>query len=143
MNLAEIALNSFCIFGKNEEVELYQSAGEINHNGLITKLYYPSIKLNCHIQPESIGKLEYKEARDVSSYISRFYYSCSQTALSSLDSIRGSNGDLFKCKDGTIWLLTEIIDDFSSDNDFSSWQCARGILQKKDFEIVITDQITT
>ncbi len=137
MNLAQIALNSLGNLGKNEEVELFSSKGQVNNAGSVTTHYNTPILLKCLVQSEVEGELDHKNSKCVASYISRFYYT--KTSLSSLDSARGTSGDIFRRNDGTYWLITEIIDDFSTDYELSSWQCARAVLQNKDFEILITD----
>jgi hypothetical protein len=129
-NLHAIVRKSITGVHPDEECTLYMSAGQINDKGNIYPKYYPGIEVKAQIQTMREDTLTASEfGVGVTESLRRFYlYSDPPGAdVSVLGVYRPllKGGDIIKRADGTYWLVTSIVRDFTK----VGWICVLAVLQ--------------
>ena len=99
----------------NETVTLYQADGQRNVKGVITPVYKAPQTVSANVQPldsETLNHLE--RIGDTKASRQAFLYSFNSfpvAGVKRLPTPRG--GDIFKRPDGTYWLITSVMEDWS------------------------------
>ena len=115
--------------GPDETVTLRQSTGQQNVRGRITPVYAPAQVVNAQIQ--SLGQNDLAQVEQTSStkIDRKAYLYAPVPAMPPQGIVRplARNGDMIQRSDGTWWLVTAMIEDFT----VSGWVCV-GITQQVD-----------
>ncbi|WP_297848788.1 hypothetical protein [uncultured Desulfovibrio sp.] len=113
----------------DEAVALRQSVGQQNVRGRITPVYAPEQTVQAQIQ--SLGQNDLAQAEQTSNtrVDRKAYLYAPNPALPPQGIVRplARNGDMLRRADGTWWLVTAMIEDFTA----SGWVCV-GITQQVD-----------
>lgn len=113
----------------DEAVALRQSVGQQNVRGRITPVYAPEQTVQAQIQ--SLGQNDLAQAEQTSNtrVDRKAYLYAPNPALPPQGIVRplARNGDMLRRADGTWWLVTAMIEDFTS----TCWVCV-GITQQVD-----------
>lgn len=113
----------------DEVVTLRQSVGQTNARGRITPIYGPEQTAQAQIQ--SLGQNDLAQAEQTSNtrVDRKAYLYAPNPALPPQGIVRplARNGDMLRRADGTWWLVTAMIEDFTA----SGWVCV-GITQQVD-----------
>ena len=113
----------------DEAVALRQSVGQQNVRGRITPVYAPEQTVQAQIQ--SLGQNDLAQAEQTSNtrVDRKAYLYAPNPALPPQGIVRplARNGDMLRRADGTWWLVTAMIEDFTS----TGWVCV-GITQQVD-----------
>lgn len=111
----------------DEAVALRQSVGQQNVRGRITPVYAPEQTVQAQIQ--SLGQNDLAQAEQTSNtrVDRKAYLYAPNPALPPQGIVRplARNGDMLRRADGTWWLVTAMIEDFTA----SGWVCV-GITQQ-------------
>lgn len=129
MNLHSLVRGAITTLHPDETVTLRQSTGQQNVRGRITPVYAPAQVVSAQIQ--SLGQNDLAQVEQTSSTkIDRkaYLYAPVQT-MPPQGIVRplARNGDMIQRSDGTWWLVTAMIEDFT----VSGWVCV-GITQQVD-----------
>lgn len=113
----------------DETVTLRQSIGQRNERGRVTPLYGPAQTVQAQIQSLGQNDLAQKEATSSTRIDRKAYLFAPDAALPPQGIVRplGRTGDMLQRSDGTWWLVTAMIEDFTA----SGWVCV-GITQQVD-----------
>ncbi len=139
INLFQIVNNAILNVSECEEISLFTYAYSVNNSGILSPYYNEGITIRAHSQSENYAKLEHGEQVSISSNIRVFYLLLddilrlslsSGSPISPLSKEIGKGGDLIKRADNTLWLVTEIIDEFISQKESKGWVCIRAQLQE-------------
>lgn len=129
LNLHSLVRSAVAALHPDEVVTLRQSVGQRNARGRLTPVYGPAQTVRAQIR--SLGRDDLTHAEHVgSTRIDRKAYLCApDPALPPHGVVRASarNGDMLQRADGTWWLVTAVIEDFTA----SGWVCV-GITQQVD-----------
>lgn len=129
MNLHALVRGAVTPLHPDETVTLRQSVGQRNVRGRITPVYAPAQAVVAQIQ--SLGPNDLAQAEQVSSTKAdrKAYLYAPDPAMPPQGIVRplGRNGDMLQRADGTWWLVTAMIEDFTA----SGWVCV-GITQQVD-----------
>lgn len=127
INLHALVRSAITALHPDEVVILRQSVGQTNARGRITPRYGPARTVSAQIQ--SLGQNELAHAEQVSStrIDRKAYLHAPNPALPPQGIVRpfARNGDMLQRPDGTWWLITAMIEDFTA----SGWVCV-GITQQ-------------
>ena len=127
INLHGLVRSAITALHPDEVVILRQSVGQTNARGRITPRYGPARTVSAQIQ--SLGQNELAHAEQVSAtrIDRKAYLHAPNPALPPQGIVRpfARNGDMLQRPDGTWWLITAMIEDFTA----SGWVCV-GITQQ-------------
>lgn len=127
INLHTLVRSAITALHPDEVVILRQSVGQRNVRGRITPEYAPARTVNAQIQ--SLGQNDLAQAEQTSNtrVDRKAYLHAPDPALPPQGIVRplARNGDMLQRADGTWWLVTAMIEDFTA----SGWVCV-GITQQ-------------
>ena len=129
MNLHSLVREAITTLHPDETVTLRQSTGQQNVRGRIIPVYAPAQMMNAQIQ--SLGQNDLAQVEQTSStkIDRKAYLYAPIPAMPPQGIVRplARNGDMIQRSDGTWWLVTAMIEDFTA----SGWVCV-GITQHVD-----------
>lgn len=121
MNLHHIVRGIIQTVHKDEPCYLIQAIGQSNVKGIVTPVYKKPFKILAQIQPAGSETLQMLEAFNVGGEsMQAFLYSDPTLPVASVNRLpltRG--GDIVKRKDGTFWLVTAVLSDWTEEG----WAC--------------------
>ena len=120
LNLHAIARGAVSALHPEEAVTLYQSTGQTNILGRIVPTYAEAQTVQAQIQSLSPDELAHFEAASRTE-INRKAYLFADGALPPAGIVRplGRNGDVLRRADGTWWIVSAVLEDFTA----SGWVC--------------------
>ena len=126
INLHAIVRNTVAALHPEEDVTLYQSLGQTNILGRIKPMYAEGVVVKAQIQSLSADELVQREDTSKTEIHAKAYIFADEAfPPSGIIRILARNGDFFRRADGSWWLITSVIDDFTK----SGWECV-GIVQQ-------------
>ena len=129
INLHGLVRQAITTLHPDETVTLRQSIGQRNERGRVTPVYGPAQAVQAQIQSLGQNDLAQKEATSNTRIDRKAYLFAPDAALPPQGIVRplGRTGDMLQRADGTWWLVTAMIEDFTA----SGWVCV-GITQQVD-----------
>lgn len=129
INLHGLVRQAITTLHPDEAVTLRQSIGQRNERGRVTPVYGPAQAVQAQIQSLSQNDLAQKEATSNTRIDRKAYLFAPDTSLPPQGIVRplSRTGDMIQRSDGTWWLVTAMIEDFTA----SGWVCV-GITQQVD-----------
>lgn len=125
INLHKIVRSSITAIHEDETVELYQSAGQINILGELLPAYFEPLFVPAQIQTEGGDKLTHSGGISPNETTRRFYLYSDDLRPAPVIRQKARGGDLIRRADGTWWLITATLEDFSG----VGWVCVSAVLQ--------------
>lgn len=128
LNLHSLVRGVIATVHPDEDVLLYQSTGSANVKGQPIPVYAPPQALRAQVQSENDEALQHIEKVNESDIVKRFYLTAN-AAMRPAGVMRplSRGGDMIQRADGTWWLITGTIDDFSA----VGWVAVRATMQTK------------
>lgn len=129
MNLHALVRQAITGLHPDEAVTLRQSIGQRNERGRVTPVYGPAQEVRAQIQSLGPNDLAQSEAVSSTRIDRKAYLFAPDAGLPPQGLVRplGRTGDMVQRADGTWWLVTAMIEDFTA----SGWVCV-GITQQVD-----------
>lgn len=129
INLHGLVRSAITTLHPDETVTLRQSVGQRNVRGRVTSVYGPAQVVRAQIQSLGQDDLAQSEATSNTRIDRKAYLYAPDAALPPQGIVRplGRTGDMLRRADGTWWLVTAMIEDFTA----SGWVCV-GITQQVD-----------
>ena len=137
LNLHSIARSAIVALHPEESVTLYQSSGQTNTRGVISPTYEAAQTVQAQIQSLSTDELANVENVAQTGQVRKAYlFGPPVTSLIPQGIVRplARSGDMIQRADGTWWLVTGMMEDFSA----SGWVCVQ-ITQQVDAPQVVTN----
>lgn len=117
MNFHALVRGAIQIIHKDESCELIQALGQVNQKGIVKPRYNKPISIKAQIQPAGADTLKQLEMLNVNGEsMEAFLYSSKDLPVASINRVplkRG--GDFIKRDDGTYWLITSVIEDWTEE----------------------------
>lgn len=116
LNLHGIVRSVITAVHPDENCTLYQSAGQKNVLGVVTTVYNPPQAIKANWQPLDNQTLQHLERiGDTKASEQVFLYSNTDMPVSGVQRVPVTRtGDIIKRWDGTYWLITSVIEDWSA-----------------------------
>lgn len=116
LNLHGIVRSVITAVHPDEDCTLYQSAGQKNMLGVVTTMYNPPQAIKANWQPLDSQTLQHLERiGDTKASEQVFLYSNTDMPVSGVQRVPITRtGDIIKRWDGTYWLITSVIEDWSA-----------------------------
>ena len=116
LNLHGIVRSVITAVHPDEDCTLYQSAGQKNVLGVVTTVYTPPQAIKANWQPLDSQTLQHLERMgDTKASEQVFLYSNTDMPISGVQRVPITRtGDIIKRWDGTYWLITSVIEDWSA-----------------------------
>ena len=116
LNLHGIVRSVITAVHPDEDCTLYQSAGQKNVLGVVTTVYNPPQAIKANWQPLDNQTLQHLERMgDTKASEQVFLYSNTDMPVSGVQRVPVTRtGDIIKRWDGTYWLITSVIEDWSA-----------------------------
>lgn len=116
LNLHGIVRSVITAVHPDEDCTLYQSAGQKNVLGVVTAIYNPPQAIKANWQPLDSQTLQHLERiGDTKASEQVFLYSNTDMPVSGVQRVPITRtGDIIKRWDGTYWLITSVIEDWSA-----------------------------
>lgn len=116
LNLHGIVRSVITAVHPDEDCTLYQSAGQKNVLGVVTTIYNPPQAIKANWQPLDSQTLQHLERiGDTKASEQVFLYSNTDMPVSGVQRVPITRtGDIIKRWDGTYWLITSVIEDWSA-----------------------------
>lgn len=116
LNLHGIVRSVITAVHPDEDCTLYQSAGQKNVLGVVTTVYNPPQAIKANWQPLDSQTLQHLERMgDTKASEQVFLYSNTDMPVSGVQRVPVTRtGDIIKRWDGTYWLITSVIEDWSA-----------------------------
>ena len=116
LNLHGIVRSVITAVHPDEGCTLYQSAGQKNVLGVVTTVYNPPQAIKANWQPLDSQTLQHLERMgDTKASEQVFLYSNTDMPVSGVQRVPITRtGDIIKRWDGTYWLVTSVIEDWSA-----------------------------
>ena len=116
LNLHGIVRSVITAVHPDEDCTLYQSAGQKNVLGVVTTVYNPPQAIKANWQPLDSQTLQHLERiGDTKASEQVFLYSNTDMPVSGVQRVPVTRtGDIIKRWDGTYWLVTSVIEDWSA-----------------------------
>lgn len=116
LNLHGIVRSVITAVHPDEDCTLYQSAGQKNALGVVTTVYNPPQAIKANWQPLDSQTLQHLERiGDTKASEQVFLYSNTDMPVSGVQRVPVTRtGDIIKRWDGTYWLITSVIEDWSA-----------------------------
>lgn len=116
LNLHGIVRSVITAVHPDEDCTLYQSAGQKNVLGVVTTVYNPPQAIKANWQPLDSQTLQHLERiGDTKASEQVFLYSNTDMPVSGVQRVPVTRtGDIIKRWDGTYWLITSVIEDWSA-----------------------------
>lgn len=129
VNLHAVVRTAITALHPDETVILRQSVGQTNVRGRITPVYGPAQTVQAQIQSLGPNDLAQTEQTSTTRVDRKAYLYAPDASLPPQGIVRplSRNGDMLQRADGTWWLVTAMIEDFTA----SGWVCV-GITQQVD-----------
>lgn len=130
VNLHSVVRGAITAIHADETVHWYKFAQQVNIDGALTPQFHQPATVRAQIQSESDDALYHSNNVGENEVTRRFYLYADGLTARPAGIIRplGRAGDLLhRPADGTWWLITATIDDFSA----SGWVCVRAAQQIK------------
>ena len=129
MNLHGLVRQAITALHPDEAVTLRQSIGQRNERGRVTPVYGPAQVVQAQVQSLGQNDLAQREATSNTRIDRKVYLFAPDATLPPQGIVRplGRTGDMIQRSDGTWWLVTAMIEDFTA----SGWVCV-GITQQVD-----------
>ena len=129
INLHGLVRQAITSLHPDEAVTLRQSTGQRNERGRVTPVYGPAQVVQAQVQSLGQNDLAQREATSNTRIDRKAYLFAPDAALPPQGIVRplGRTGDMLQRADGTWWLVTAMIEDFTA----SGWVCV-GITQQVD-----------
>lgn len=129
INLHGLVRQAITALHPDETVTLRQSIGQRNVRGRLTPVYGPAQVVQAQIQSLKQDDLAQSEATSTTRIDRKAYLFAPDASLPPQGIVRplGRTGDMLERADGTWWLVTAMIEDFTA----SGWVCV-GITQQVD-----------
>ena len=129
INLHGLVRSAITALHPDEAMALRQSIGQRNERGRVTPVYGPAQVVQAQVQSLKQDDLAQKEATSNTRIDRKAYLFAPDAALPPQGIVRplGRTGDMLQRADGTWWLVTAMIEDFTA----SGWVCV-GITQQVD-----------
>lgn len=129
INLHGLVRQAITALHPDEAVTLRQSIGQRNERGRVTPVYGPAQAVQAQIQSLGQNELAQREATSNTRIDRKAYLFAPDAGLPPQGIVRplGRTGDMLQRADGTWWLVTAMIEDFTA----SGWVCV-GITQQVD-----------
>ena len=124
LNLHSIARGAIVALHPEEPVTLYQSSGQTNTRGVISPTYEAAQTVQAQIQSLSTDELANVENVAQTGHVRKAYlFGPPVTSLIPQGIVRplARSGDMIQRADGTWWLVTGMMEDFSA----SGWVCVQ------------------
>ena len=124
LNLHSIARGAIVALHPEEPVTLYQSSGQTNTRGVISPTYEAAQTVQAQIQSLSTDELANVESVAQTGQVRKAYlFGPPITTLIPQGIVRplARSGDMIQRADGTWWLVTGMMEDFSA----SGWVCVQ------------------
>lgn len=124
LNLHSIARGAIVALHPEEPVTLYQSSGQTNTRGVISPTYEAAQAVQAQIQSLSTDELANLENVAQTGQVRKAYlFGPPVTSLIPQGIVRplARSGDMIQRADGTWWLVTGMMEDFSA----SGWVCVQ------------------
>ena len=124
LNLHSIARSAIVALHPEESVTLYQSSGQTNTQGTISPTYEAAQTVQAQIQSLSTDELANVENVAQTGQVRKAYlFGPPVSSLIPQGIVRplARSGDMIQRADGTWWLVTGVIEDFSA----SGWVCVQ------------------
>lgn len=128
-NLHGLVRQAITALHPDETVTLRQSSGQRNERGRVTPVYGPAQVVQAQVQSLGQNDLAQREATSNTRIDRKAYLFAPDASLPPQGIVRplGRTGDMLQRSDGTWWLVTAMIEDFTA----SGWVCV-GITQQVD-----------
>lgn len=128
-NLHGLVRQAITALHQDEAVTLRQSIGQRNVRGRVTPVYGPAQMVQAQVQSLGQNDLAQREATSNTRIDRKAYLFAPDASLPPQGMVRplGRTGDMIERADGTWWLVTAMIEDFTA----SGWVCV-GITQQVD-----------
>ena len=129
INLHGLVRRAITSLHPDEAMTLRQSIGQRNERGRVTPVYGPAQVVQAQVQSLGQNDLAQREATSNTRIDRKAYLFAPEAALPPQGIVRplGRTGDMLQRADGTWWLVTAMIEDFTA----SGWVCV-GITQQVD-----------
>lgn len=129
INLHGLVRRAITSLHPDEAMTLRQSIGQRNERGRVTPVYGPAQVVQAQVQSLGQNDLAQREATSNTRIDRKAYLFAPDAALPPQGIVRplGRTGDMLQRADGTWWLVTAMIEDFTA----SGWVCV-GITQQVD-----------
>lgn len=116
INLHAVVRSAITAVHPDEDCVLYQSLGQKNVMGVVTTVYAEPQDIKANWQPLDIQTLDHLERMgDTKASEQVFLYSNTTLPVSGVQRMPISRtGDIIKRWDGTYWLITSVIEDWSA-----------------------------
>lgn len=116
LNLHGIVRSVITAVHPDEDCTLYQSAGQKNVLGVVSTIYNPPQAIKANWQPLDSQTLQHLERiGDTKASEQVFLYSNTDMPVSGVQRVPITRtGDIIKRWDGTYWLITSVIEDWSA-----------------------------
>lgn len=124
LNLHSIARSAIVALHPEEAVTLYQASGQTNNQGVISPTYEAAQAVQAQIQSLSTDELANVENVAQTGQVRKAYlFGPPATSLIPQGIVRplARSGDMIQRADGTWWLVTGMMEDFSA----SGWVCVQ------------------
>lgn len=117
VNLHNVVRGTITTIHPDEDCTLYQANGQVNNKGVITSIYLEPQEIKANIQPFDTQALKHLErVNDTKASEQIFVYSNLDMPVSGIQRMPIlRSGDFIKRQDGTYWLITSVIEDWSWD----------------------------
>lgn len=117
VNLHHVVRGAITAIHPDENCTLYQSLGQKNVKGKVTPVYAEPKTIDANFQPLDSDTLRHLEAmNDTQTSEQVFLYSDTSLPVSGERRLPITrNGDILKRSDGTYWLVTAVLEDWSWD----------------------------
>lgn len=129
MNLHHLVRNAIPSVHPDETITLYASSGQVNDRGRVTPIYAAPVRVKAQIQSESDSTLNHAGRMSLNTETKKaWFYGTPGQFPAGIVRPLSKNGDMVKREDGTWWLVTGVLEDFSS----VGWVSVRLVLQVKE-----------
>lgn len=117
VNLHDVVRGVITSIHPDEDCILYQANGQVNNKGVITPIYLEPQEIKANIQPLDTQSLKHFERiNDTKASEQIFVYSNLDMPVNGIQRMPIlRSGDFIKRQDGTYWLITSVIEDWSWD----------------------------
>lgn len=137
INLHSVVRATINTVHDDEAVQIYHSAGQINIKGEVSPAYFAPAPFIAQIQSEGGDTLTHNDNYEQAAQRRKFYLRADVTRPAALIRQMARGGDLIKRADGSWWLITSTVEDFSA----VGWVCVIAVRQVEsdDFEPRLID----
>jgi hypothetical protein len=126
VNLNALARGPLAVVHKAEEVELVRCVGQDAEGGRVVPRYAAPVKVIARVQSEKEDAQQIVNESLVTVSTRKFYFDGGPDDYPrGIDRPGGTGGDMIRTKDGSWWLVTAVLEDFSG----AGWVSVRGTRQ--------------